>query len=102
MDLGDMRLDKEDLAFLASIVLLASVFLYSSYVYFNPPERVWEVKVFECTPMKGHTYVAGYGGGYLRINGIYDLEEGATYRITYITNRPNWAEKVVSIEKVEE
>ena len=101
MDLCDMRLGKEGLAFLASLALLASVFLYSSYFYFNSPERVWEVKVFECTPMKGHTYVAGYGGGYLRMNGIYDLEEGATYRITYVTSRPNWAEKVLDIEKLE-
>lgn len=101
MDLGDMRLDKENLALLFSIALLASVFLYSSYFHLNPPERVWEVKIFECTPMKSHTYVAGYGGGHLRMNGIWDLEKGATYRITYVSTRLNWADRILDIEKIE-
>lgn len=97
-----MRTDKEMLALLASLLLIVSVFSFSLYRYLEPQKKVWEVKVFECVDKGGHTYVASYGGGYLRIIGSYELEEGATYRITYVTTRRNWAEKVISIEKIED
>lgn len=96
-----MRTDKETLALMASLILLISVFSFSIYSHLRPQKRVWEVKVFECIQRKGHTYVASYGGGRLSIEGSYELEEGATYRITYITRRQNWAEKIISIEKLE-
>ena len=97
----EMRTDKETLALLASLLLIVSVFSFSLYRYQKPQKKVWEIKVFECIKSGGHTYVASYGGGYLRIVGGYDLEEGATYRITYLTTRRNWAEKVISIERLE-
>jgi hypothetical protein len=95
-----MRRDKETLALLASILLLTSVFSFSLYTYMNPSKKVWEVRIFEVEARPGQTYVASYGGGYLRIKGVYEFEEGATYRITYISRRRNWAEKVISIEKI--
>ena len=98
----EMRKDKETLVLVASLLILISVFSFSLYSNLRPRKIVWEVKVFECIPKAGHTYVASYGGGYLRLVGSHPLEEGATYRITYITTRRNWAEKVISIEKVEE
>ncbi len=97
-----MRKDKETLALIISLLVLASIFSYSLYIYLYPPKKVWEVKVFEVVYKSGHTYVASYGGGYLRIVGSYEIEEGATYRITYISRRRNWAEKVISIEKISE
>lgn len=97
----EMRTDKETLTLIASLLILTSVFSFSLYSSLKPQKRVWEVKVFECVTRAGHTYVASYGGGYLRLVGNYDLEVGATYRITYTTTRQNWAEKVISIEKIE-
>jgi len=97
----EMRPDKENLALVAALVILVSAFSFSLYHYFRPQQMVWEVKVFEYVPQSGHTYVAGYGGGYLRLMGRYDLEVNVTYRITYTTTRQNWAEKIISIEKIE-
>lgn len=95
-----MRRDKETLALVASLLILTSVFTFSLYTYMNPPKKVWEVTIFEVVARPGHTYVAGYGDGYLRIKGSYEFEEGATYRITYISTKRNWAERVISIEKI--
>lgn len=95
------RADRETLALIASLLLVASVFSYALYSSQKPQRKVWEVKVFEIYVSGGHTYVASYGGGYLRLVGSYDLEEGATYRITYYTTKRNWAEKVVSIERLD-
>lgn len=96
-----MKTNKETLALIASFLLIVSVFSFSLYSQLRPRKIVWEVKVFECLPKGGHTYVASYGGGYLRLVGNHTLEEGATYRITYTTTRRNWAETVISIEKLE-
>lgn len=95
-----MRADKGNLALIAAFLILTSLFAYSIYSHKRPQKRVWEVKVFECIPRAGHTYVSSYGGGYLKLVGSYDLEEGAEYRITYTTTKRNWAEKVISIEKI--
>jgi len=97
----EMRADKETIVLLASLLILTSIFSVSLYSYLNPPKRVWEGRIFECIPKAGHTYISGYGGDYLRLVGNYELEVGATYRITYITRKQNWAEKIISIEKIE-
>jgi len=78
------------LALIASLLLVVSVFSYALYSSQKPQRKVWEVKVFE-----------SYVSGDLRLVGSYDLEEGATYRITYYTTKRNWAEKVVSIERLD-
>lgn len=95
-------MDKENAALIIAALLLLSLFTYSLYIYLWPKERVWEVTVFDSyyIEKKDYTYVAGYDGGYLRLKGRYDLEVNATYRIRYISRRPNWADEVLSIERI--
>jgi len=95
-------MNKEEASLIIAAILLLSLYTYSLYTYLWPREQVWVVKVFDCTyrEKRGYTYVAGYDGGYLRLKGRYDLEVNATYRIRYISRRSNWADKVLSIERI--
>lgn len=95
-------MNKEKASLIIAALLLLSLYTYSLYTYLWPREQVWVVKVFDCTygEKRGYTYVAGYDGGYLRLKGHYDLEVNATYRIRYISHRANWADKVLSIERI--
>ncbi len=95
-------MDREKTALIIAVILLLSLYTYSIHNYLWPKERVWVVKVFDCTYKEGggYTYVAGYDGGYLRLKGRYDLEVNATYRIRYISRRANWADRVLSIEQI--
>ena len=96
-------MNREKMALIVAVILLLSLYTYSLYTYLWPREQVWVVKVFDChyNERRGYTYVAGYDGGYLRLKGHYELEVNATYRIRYIPTKPNWAERVLSIERVE-
>ena len=96
-------MNREKMALIVAVILLLSLYTYSLYTYLWPKEQVWVVKVFDChyNERRGYTYVAGYDGGYLRLKGHYELEVNATYRIRYIPTKPNWAERVLSIERVE-
>jgi len=93
---------REKAALIVAVILLLSLYTYSLYNYLWPREQVWVVKVFDCTyrERRGYTYVAGYDGGYLRLKGHYELEVNATYRIRYISRRANWADRVISIERI--
>ena len=95
-------MNKEKAVLIISAILLLSLYAYSIYTYLWPREQVWVVKVFDCTynERRGYTHVAGYDGGYLRLKGHYELEVNATYRIRYISRRANWADKVISIERI--
>ena len=96
-------MNREKMALIVAVILLLSLYTYSLYTYLWPREQVWVVKVFDChyNERRGYTYVAGYDSGYLRLKGHYELEVNATYRIRYIPTKPNWAERVLSIERVE-
>ena len=98
-----MGMNREKMALIVAVILLLSLYTYSLYTYLWPREQVWVVKVFDChyNERSGYTYVAGYDGGYLRLKGHYELEMNATYRIRYIPTKPNWAGRVLSIERVE-
>jgi hypothetical protein len=95
-------MSREKAALIAAALLLLSLYAYVLYNHLWPQERVWEARVFDCryNEKRDYTYVAGYDGGYLRLRGRYELEVNATYRIRYISRKPNWADKVLSIERI--
>lgn len=95
-------MNRENGALIIAVVLLLSLYAYSFYLDLRPREQVWVVKVFDYyyIERKNYTYVAGYEGGYLRLKGHYDLEVNATYRIRYISRRTNWADKILSVDRI--
>ena len=101
MKLGEMDTGERN-ALLAALALVAVVFLVASYSYLNPPERVWEAKVFQSFVSSDNetTVVFSYGSGKLKIRGLYELEEGETYRVYYRSRSRNWAEFDIRIEKI--
>jgi hypothetical protein len=78
---------KERVIVIASIGLVGVVFLSAMYNYFNPPTRVWEGKVWQVDYSADSTIISSYGNGKIRINRILEIEEEATYRITYRSRR---------------
>ena len=99
-----MKLNKLDnterIVLVASIFLAALVFASSAYLHFNPPVQVLEVKVFDVYESNGKTFILTYGEGKIKLNGIYDIEVGATYRITYQSRQRYVANIVIDIEKI--
>ena len=91
MKLPDMN-KNEMLVLIASISLAAIVFASSVYIYLNPPVQVFEAKVFDTYVSSGKTFILTYG--------IYDIEIGATYRITYQSRQRYVASVLINIEKI--
>jgi hypothetical protein len=92
--------NKERIVLLASILFVVLVFASSLYLYFNPPVKVLEAKVFDVYQSNGNTFILTYGAGKLKLDGLYDIEIGATYRITYQSTHRNLATNVISIDKI--
>ncbi len=99
MQFGEMD-SKERVALLASLFLVLIVFASSVYLYLNPPVQVLEAEVFDTYQKNGVTHVWTYGAGKLRLNGLYDIEVGEVYRITYQSRSRNNAEIILSVEKI--
>ena len=99
MKLPDMN-NNEKLVLIASISLAAIVFASSVYIYLNPSVQVFEAKVFDTYVSNGKTYILTYGEGKIKLNGIYDIEIGATYRITYQSRQRYVATVLINIEKI--
>jgi hypothetical protein len=91
---------RERVVLLVAVGLVAVVFLAASYNYLNPPEQVWEAKVFQVFQEGGKTVVYSYGNGKLKLDGVYDIQVGETYRIYYRTRTRNTAEFDIRIEKI--
>ena len=99
MKIGEMD-GKERIVLLGSIVLVVLVFTSSLYLYFNPPVQVLEAKIFDVYEQNGKTFILTYGEGKIKLNGIYDIEIDESYRITYQSRQRNFANIVISIEKI--
>ena len=91
---------QERLVFLSSLLLVIIVFASSLYTYVNPPVQVMEGKVFDSFQSGDKTIIWTYGEGKLALHGHYDLEIGATYRITYKGIQRDFADTIISIEKI--
>ena len=91
---------KERFALLASLFLVLVVFGSSVYLYLNPPVQVFEAKVFDVYEQNGKTFILSYGEGKLKLNGIHDIEIDEIYRITYQSRKRNFADVIISIEKI--
>jgi hypothetical protein len=91
---------KERMVLVASLFLVLIVFASSAYMYLNPPIQVVEAKVFDTYQKNGITHVWTYGAGKIRLYGLYDIEIGETYRITYQSRSRNNAEIVLSVDKI--
>ena len=92
--------NKERIILIASMLFVVLVFASSLYIYFNPPVTVLETKIFDVYQGNGNTLILTYGEGKLKLNGVYDIEIGATYRITYQSSQRNLATNVISVEKI--
>jgi hypothetical protein len=99
MKLGELD-SKERIVLLGSMFLLVVVFASSFYLYLNPPVQVLEARIFDVYQKEGVTHILTYGAGKIRLTGLYDIEIGATYRITYQSRSRNNAEIVLSVEKI--
>jgi hypothetical protein len=99
MKLGEMD-GKERIVFLGSLFLTVIVFSSSAYTYLNPPVKVLEAKIFDVYELKGNTFILTYGEGKLKLKGIHEIEIDATYRITYQSRARNFANIIISIEKI--
>jgi hypothetical protein len=99
MKIGELD-NKERLVLLASILLAVIVFVSSAYIYFNPPVQVLEAKIFDAYESNGNTFLLTYGEGKLKLRGIHEIEIDATYRITYKSRQRNFADIIISIEKI--
>ena len=99
MKLGKMD-SRERAALLAALLLVGVVFVVTAVNYFNPPERVWEAKIFAVYHTEDITLVFSYGNGKLKLPGTYELELDETYRITYRSRSRNWAELDIMVEKI--
>lgn len=91
---------REKIVLFASLLLVALVFSVSLYDYLFPKEQVWEAKVFEVFHNNEKTTIYSYGNGKLKLMGDYDIEVGATYRITYKSRARNTAQFDIIIEKI--
>lgn len=91
---------RERAVLLAALGLVAVVFMVSAYSYMNPPERVWEARVFEVFYGEGTTTVYSYGAGKLKLSGVYEFEVGETYRVYYRSRTRNAAEFDIRVEKI--
>lgn len=91
---------RERVVLLTAVGLVAVVFVAASYSYLNPPEQVWEAKVFQVFQEGGKTVIYSYGNGKLKLNGVYDIEVGETYRVYYRTRTRNAAEFDIRVEKI--
>ena len=91
---------RERVVLLTAVGLVAVVFVAASYSYLNPPEQVWEAKVFQVFQEGGKTVIYSYGNGKLKLNGVYDVEVGETYRVYYRTRTRNAAEFDIRVEKI--
>lgn len=91
---------RERAVLLVALGLVAVVFLVSAYSYLNPPERVWEAKVFEVFQSSGSTIVYSYGNGKMKLMGLYDFEADQTYRVYYRSRTRNVAEFDIRVEKI--
>ena len=91
---------KERIALMAALLLVAAVFAVTVYHFLNPPTLVWEGKVFETYQTGTKTWILSYGEGKIALNGLYDIEENATYVITYKSRSRFDADIVLSIEKI--
>jgi hypothetical protein len=91
---------KERVVLLASMFLVLIVFASSAYLYLNPPVQVLEAKVFDVYELNGNTLILTYGEGKLKLRGIHDIEVDATYKITYQSRNRNFADIIISIEKL--
>ena len=60
----------------------------------------FEAKIFDAYESKGNTFLLTYGEGKLKLRGIHDIEIDATYRITYKSRQRNFADIIISIEKI--
>ena len=92
--------NKERIILLASMLFVVLVFASSLYLYLNPPVKVVEVRIFDAYQKDGVTHIFTYGNGKIRLNGLYDVEIGSTYRITYQSRSRNNAETVLNVEKI--
>ena len=99
MKLGEMD-SKERTVLLAALLLVGVVFLVSLVNYFNPPEQVWEAKIFAVYHTEDKTLVFSYGNGKLNLPGRWEFELDETYRITYRSRTRNWAEMDIRVEKI--
>ncbi|MFC1803777.1 hypothetical protein ACFL0D_07415 [Thermoproteota archaeon] len=91
---------KERIVFFGSIFLVVIVFASSAYTYLNPPVKVLEAKIFDVYESNGNTFLLTYGKGKLKLKGIHEIEINATYRITYQSRVRNFADIIISIEKI--
>ena len=91
---------KERIALIAALLLVAAVFAVTLYYHFNPPTMVWEGKVFETYQTNTKTWILSYGEGKISLNGLYDIQENATYVITYKSHSRFDADIVLNIEKI--
>jgi len=91
---------RERTVLLVALGLVAVVFLVSAYSYLNPPERVWEAKVFEVFHEEDTTIVYSYGAGKLKLPGYYEFEVDETYRVYYRSRTRNSAEFDIRVEKI--
>ncbi|MCW4014531.1 MAG: hypothetical protein NWF07_16295 [Candidatus Bathyarchaeota archaeon] len=91
---------KERSVLYASLFLVLVVFGSAAYLYLNPPVQVFEAKVFEVYEQNGNTFILSYGEGKLKLNGIHEIEVDETYRITYQSRKRNFADVIISIEKI--
>ena len=99
MKLNEMD-NRERIVLVTSIFLAALVFASSFYIYLNPPVQVIEVKVFDTYQKNDVTHIWTYSAGKIRLNGLYDIEVGSTYRITYQSRSRNNAEIVLNVEMI--
>ena len=99
MSFSDMD-GRERAVLLVALGLVAVVFLVSAYSYLNPPERMWEAKVFEVFHEGGNTVVYSYGNGKMKLMGSYELEVDQTYRVYYRSRTRNVAEFDIRVEKI--
>lgn len=99
MSLTEMD-QKERIALIAALLLVAAVFAVTLYYHFNPPTMVWEGKVFETYQTNTKTWILSYGEGKISLNGLYDIQENATYVITYKSHSRFDADLVLNIEKI--
>jgi hypothetical protein len=100
MSLTEMD-QKERIALMAALLLVAAVFAVTMYNYFNPPTMVWKGKVFETYQTGKMTWILSYGEGKIALNGLYDIQENATYVITYKSHTRFNADTVLNIEKID-
>jgi hypothetical protein len=99
MRLGEMD-SRERVALLGALLLVGVVFAVTMVNYFNPPEQVWEAKIFAVYHTGENTLVFSYGEGKLKLAGHYEFELDETYRITYRSRTRNRAEFDIQVEKI--